>query len=462
MRPSFQPFFRSHRLGLTTLLGLSALAILGSAPTHAASMVELAPDSRQGGSYQELKQVESILTTVAKMRALPVLRPIQVGLLDRTQLQNKLSQQIRDEIPPDKLRGEGALYQQLGMLPAGFDYAKFLLELYTEQIGGFYDPATRELKLIKGTPLTGLDQQMLISHELTHALQDQHYQLSKYMDSHSDNDDKGQAMIALIEGDATVSASEYVQAKASEKPFQGLLDVLGSAFNAARQIPGYQKFRAAPAFIRDSLIFPYDQGSQFVNAFRQQGWSWQDIATLYKHPPQATEHILHPNSYLSGEQPQILKLSLQSALGGKPLTASVWGELGYRQFLAQHLNWQDAKAAATGWRGDRYEVLQTPSGLVFGLFSVWDSDAEAQEFFKAWSQALAKRAPEAGSVSPVGGTLTMGDHRIWAEIRGNAVALVENLTPAQAKQIPALRASWQKALSEMAKPAPSQPIKRGM
>lgn len=446
----------------TSLLAALLSALMLPAGAFASPMVELAPDSKQSGNgFQELRQVETILKAVSRLRALPVLRPIQVGLLDRKQLQTKLTEQIQAEIPPGKLRGEGALYQQLGMLPPGFDYAQFLLDLYTEQIGGFYDPATRELKLIKGSSLTGLDQQLLISHELTHALQDQRYELKQFMNPKSDNDDRSLAVMALIEGDATVSSSEYIQAQTSQKGFQGLLEVLGSAFNAARQIPGYEKFRSAPAFIRDSLTFPYDQGSQFVNAFRQQGWSWSDLDTVFRHPPQSTEQILHPNAYLNGEPPVDFQFSLQPLLSGsKQLTGSVWGELGYRQYLTQHLDWQVAKAAASGWGGDRYEVLETPAGLVFGLYSVWDSETEAQEFFQAWRQSLAKRSP--GTTLSAEGLARQGERRIWAERNGKGVIVVENLTADQAKLLPVLRSAWKQTLAKLPAHLPAVPIRRGM
>lgn len=443
-----------RRAGLLTLACLLGL----SAPAAAASLIELTPEAKADGAFKELGQIETILRDVAALRQLPVKRPIQVGILDRSQLQAKLEQQIKDEIPVDKLRGEEALYRQLGMLPAGFDYAKFLLELYTEQIGGFYDPKTKELRLIKGVTLTGMDQQMLIAHELTHALQDQHYDLGKYMDPESDNDDRSLAQAALIEGDATVAAMEYLQARASDKPFQGLLELLGSAFNAARQMQGFEKFRSAPAFIKDSLTFPYDQGAQFVNAFRHQGWSWDDVSVLYAQPPSGTEHILHPDTYLDGEKPQAVSFSLKQHLpGSRVLSGSVWGELGYRQLLQQHLGFAAAKPAAQGWHGDRYEVLETPDGIVIGLYSVWDSEADATAFVTAWRNLL--KARNAGSL-PENGRLSWNGRNLWVRRQGSAVAIVENLSPAQAKSLDKIEAAWKAMAAKPVKPQPVQPVKK--
>lgn len=440
-------------LTLTALTALTAYSLMLSGPVSAAALIELTPEAKQNtsGAFKELKQIEKILADVAKLRSLPVKRPIQIGVLDRSQLEKTLTKQINEEIPADKIKGETALYRQLGMLPKDFDYQQFMVDLYTEQIGGFYDPKTRELNLIKGTPLTGLDQQMLIAHELTHALQDQHFELHKYMSEGSDNDDLNLARTALIEGDATVAATEYIQLRAEAKPVQGLFEMLGTVFNAAKQMQSFEKFRSAPRFIQESLTFPYDQGSQFVNAFRQDGWSWDDMRIIYTNPPKSTEHILHPDTYLDGEAPQAVAFSLKDHLkGAKVLTGSVWGELGYRQYLAHHLDWREAKDAAQGWQGDRYEVIETPQGLSYGFFSRWDNASEAQAFFSAWRKSLAKREPAASGLSASGGQIrTASGQLLWAEQKGATVAIIENLAPTQGSAIAAIAKAWR---TESSKP----------
>ncbi len=449
-------------LKLTAFSFLSAFSLLLLQPVLAAPLVELTPEAKQNtsGAFKELKQIEKILSDVAKLRDLPVKRPIQIGVLDRSQLEKTLAKQINEEIPANKIKGETALYRQLGMLPKDFNYQKFMVDLYTEQIGGFYDPKTRELNLIKGTPLTGLDQQMLIAHELTHALQDQHYELQKYLSQGSENDDQNLARTSLIEGDATVTAMEYIQQRAENKPVQGLFEMLGSVVNSARQMQSFEKFRSAPKFIQESLTFPYDQGSQFVNAFRQDGWSWSDIKLLYTNPPNATEHILHPSTYLEGQAPQPVNFSLKNYFKGSTvLTGSVWGELSYRQYLAHHLDWREAKDAAQGWQGDRYEVLETPQGKVYGFFSRWDNPEEAKAFFSAWRKSLSKREYSASGMTATGGQIRSKDnHILWAEQKGASVAIIENLSFAHSSSLAAIAKAWQAEASKAA--TPGKPLPR--
>src|SRR5690606_7000088 len=230
-------------------------------PAQAFPLIELAEEARQdarSGAFKELNQIESILKGMVEIRELELKRPVQVNTLNREQLQNNLIAQIERDIPPERIAAEEQLYKHLGLLKPEFDYRQFLIELYTEQIGGYYDPKTQELRLIKGAAMTGLEQQMLIAHELTHALQDQHFELTQYLDPQNQNDDQTLAHMALIEGDAMVAATEYIQQRASQRPVLGIFEAFGSLLSAVRMTQNSAKFMSAPAFIKASMLFPYE------------------------------------------------------------------------------------------------------------------------------------------------------------------------------------------------------------
>lgn len=430
--------------------GLAALPIQ---PLQAAQYIELSPQAQAdqaSGIFKALDQIETILEDVSQLRHLAIKRPVKLSTIDRKQLSQELEKQVATEIPAEKIEAEEALYQQLGMLSPDFDYRQFLLDLYTEQIGGFYDPKTGDLKLIKGTPLTGIDQQLLIAHELTHALQDQHFELKRLTQPDGDNDDQTLAHMALIEGDATITAGEYIQQQLSKRPAFGLFDVFGSVMNLMKGGQSFNKFSSAPAFIRNSLIFPYDQGAQFISSFRKRGWSWSKMAEFYERPPRSTEHILHPATYLAQKSPVTVDLSLQAALPtSKVLSANTWGELSYQQYLAHYLDWRIAKKAAQGWQGDHYEVLQSSDGKVFGFYSLWDSPAEAQEFSDAYAQTLAKRYPDLKADAHLGGqSLTLASKRsIWWKQTQAGVLIVENLAAGDQAALQALIKQWPPAVS---------------
>mgnify|MGYP000633883843 CR=1 FL=1 len=390
---------------LTSLLGLGLGQRVGADEPPA--LIQLSPEAQQAaadGRFNSLKKIESILAAVSALRQLPVLAPVKLTVISRTSLQAELAEKIKTEIPPQKIRGEEALYRQLGMISHNFDYGAFMLDLYTEQIGGFYDPKTQALNLIEGTPMTGIEQEMLIAHELTHALQDQHYHLDDLLNApeRKDNDDATLALMSLVEGDATVSSMAYVQETQAKKPLQGFFSVLGSLVNQVKMMSTFKTFQSAPAFIQESLIFPYQQGSQFVSYFQNQAPEVSAIQGLYDRLPQSTEQILHPLLYQHNENPEPVQFDFKALFPqAEILSSSVWGELGYRQYLQRHLDWKEAKAAASGWAGDRYGILDTPEGPAFVFASLWDNVVEATEFRQAYHKTLALRTGKAPAlVSP--------------------------------------------------------------
>lgn len=396
------PISLTLRTALAGLLCCASLSVHALAePAMPSPLIELSAEARKAsadGRFQSLQKIESILKDVSLLRQLPVLSPVTLTVISRESLASELAEKIETEIAPEKIKGEEALYRQLGMLPLDFDYSAFMLALYTEQIGGFYDPKTRALKLIEGMPMTGAEQEMLIAHELTHALQDQHYHLDALLNDpkRKDNDDATLALMALVEGDATVSAMAFLQESQKKKPFQGFFSTLGSLVNQLKLMSSFKTFQSAPAFIQESLIFPYQQGAQFVNYFQGEGLSWSDMHMLYDHVPVSTEHILHPSTYSRGEAPRLVDFDVKPWFPQSvEITRSVWGELGYRQYFQKHLHWKSAKKAATGWAGDRYSILNTPSGHSFVLASVWDNESEANEFVQAYRQTLEIRTGKA-------------------------------------------------------------------
>jgi len=398
----------------TFLLSLGLFGWLGPIPgltfsaLAAPPAVELGARAKaklQSGEYPLLENVGSILEKVAKLRQLPIKESVKVDTLNREELLAFLRKEFEAELDPVDTQGELALYTRWGLFANNFDYAQFMLGLYTEQIGGFYDPKTRKLYLLEGMSLSKLDQEVLVAHELTHALQDQSFGLKNYLETapkQEPNGDRQLALMAMIEGDASLTSAEYVQGLMQSN--FSLMEMLGSLANAVRMNFAFEKLRQAPRVIRESLVFPYDQGLRFVQSFRKEGWSWEEINTLYKNPPRSSEQILQPAKYLDGENPspRHFKNQLKWPDQLPLLTRGVMGEWGWRHYFLQHLEAGPARSAARGWAGDHYQVFQalqttknSPNSaqtrLVFN--TLWDSPEEAQEFAAAYAQTLEKRYP---------------------------------------------------------------------
>lgn len=438
---------------------ISLSLLLGTGPVLASPLIELAPEARAdlaSGSFKGLEKIEQILQTMSELRALPVKTPVQVDTLNRQQLEKALIAQIERDVPPERIAAESDLYKHLGLLPADFDYRSFLISLYTEQIGGYYDPKTRQLRLVKDN-LTGLENEMLIAHELVHALQDQHFELQQYLDPEARNDDRTLAQMALIEGDATAAATEFVQQRLEQKPLRGLLDSFSSLLSAARMSTGFKTFNSAPAFIRESMLFPYQQGTQFISEFRSKGWSWQDMAELYDRPPACTRHILHPQDYLNQIEPITLPDLLTAHLATAQQRASnVLGELGYQQILKHHLGATQARAAVKGWRGDGYQIYALPAAAgsapqnLFVFSSLWQTPIQAAAFAAAWQAAQLQRFPGLQRDVQTAGLYQANGERggVWQYQHG--VLILENL-PAATPWLETLKSGWQNQVREQGK-----------
>jgi hypothetical protein len=220
---------------------------------------------------------------------------------------------------------------------------------------------------------------------LTHALQDQNFDLQKFPLKVKDNDDLVLATSALIEGDATVLMTRwYVENIDPGKMLGDLSAMLGQ--NTA-------KLREAPPYMREMLLFPYTQGEQFaMTVFASGGAEALDAA--FRNPPTCTKDILHPDKFLQqrAQPEQVVVPDLQSK-DWRLIGNNVLGEFGTRFVLQGQLTTFEATSLAQGWNGDRYHVYERgtngPTGLVW--VTAWTDDLHATEFEAVYKRVAAKR-----------------------------------------------------------------------
>jgi hypothetical protein len=227
---------------------------------------------------------------------------------------------------------------------------------------------------------------MILAHELTHALQDQNYDLTKLPLHQKDNDDLALATSALLEGDATILMTDfYAQHAAQGKMLTDLLAMLTGQKT--------EKLQAAPVFFRELLVFPYQAGQQFALALSFRG-GYEALNRALADPPQSTEQILHPEKYFGErDHPVAVELPDLPTTEWRRIGNNVLGEFGIRTMLQTHLRPAEAKIAAAGWGGDRYQVYERGAGGPLGLVwrTVWDTEADATEFAGAYEVYAQKR-----------------------------------------------------------------------
>lgn len=342
------------------------------------------------------KQVAEVVPRIENAVGLKFKTPPRVETRSKEQVRDFVTRQFRDPQSLREFNGIEAAYKRLGMVPDTLDLKKFLVDLLTEQIVGYYDPKTKVLYVVNGSPPEAAS--ITITHELVHALQDQYISLDSTQKAEGQNDRQSAAQ-AVFEGQAV-----YEQIAVMLGGNNVAVNLPGGWDRVREMIRDNQSsmpvFASAPLVIQETLIFPYLSGAEFVRNFKDRNPGKE----IYKDMPQSTEQILHPSAYF-GQRDKPTDITLPPLIGVTPVYQNTFGEFETRLFLFQHLKDQnEAVRGASGWDGDRYELFNTSGGQGIAWLTVWDSAVDASEFFDQMNTVVDKRYGMKASGSP--GTTT--------------------------------------------------------
>lgn len=364
------------------LLILAVLSQLGLGAAEPLSKAEL-----EGMAKRALEGVE-------QMRHQKLSKPLKMGVKSRKEVTTFIQMRLNEEYGPAKVEAEGTLLKLQGLLPPDMNYGGFITRLLSEQVAGFYDHIRKTLYIANWLPV--MVQEPVMAHEIFHAIQDQEWGGGALIDSKRYTHDAVLAHAALMEGDATMVMLNYTQRHSGKDLSTSAFAINMVAASLPMQMasPQFPVMALAPDYLKQSLIFPYQQGLLFIAALRQAGQSWDDIRKVYADPPQSTEQVLHPERYLKRDVPSEVK-----APKVLPGWSRVWdgtaGEFHWRQVLLARLDQVQAIEAATGWDGDYTAVSSKGTQSVAWTVSVWDSPAEAQAFAAALTTSeQARPAPK--------------------------------------------------------------------
>ncbi len=410
-------------------------ALLAVAPTGARA--------DDAGLATLLARTDEVAKEVSKIRGLPLKRAIPNEVVDKDELRRRLVALAAEEKTRADTVAEGLALARWGLIPLGVDYEAMLVDLLTEQIAGYYDPETKKLTISKSAGDDPQWAEVVLAHEIDHALQDQAFDLDKFTEEvPSSEGDAGMARRALVEGDGIVLMLEVMLAREGTPPpwsnpmvtdaIEKSMTDTGVPGPPNPAGPASDAVVQAPLYIRESLMFPYRAGFTFVAELRRrQPWSAVDAA--FKKPPASTEQILHPERFVAGDPPVPVAIGALTALPGySPAHETVWGELGFQLLLRQHgVDTGVAESAAAGWGGDRTVIYARDDDkrpeLAVGISrSEWDSEADAMEAAEALTKAIDTQIAGGTAQQDTDHTrwLAMDGTVTWIERRGASLVLV--------------------------------------
>lgn len=328
---------------------------------------------------------------VEKIRGLEFQRDVKINVMGRSEFRRYLEERMIADLPEGYLETYQKAYAALGLIPRDYDLEEGLLSLLEQGVAGLYDDKEEALYVFEDVPLDG-NTEMTLAHELCHALEDQHFDLTKHLEAvqELDNEDREFAIRGLVEGSATALMYRYLT-EAGINPMQllsGQLELAGSAMSGMPD--------DVPLVILRDLSLAYTTGMTWANAQLRKRGRWKNIDRAFDDPPISSEQILHPAKY-GKDLPVVIEVPDLGELAGEGWN-QIWentlGEMRFaawtdvlrgkkESFLSSQMS-SGTNRVATGWDGDRYAVLEQEGtgDLAVALVSEWDSERDAIEAFE--------------------------------------------------------------------------------
>jgi hypothetical protein len=380
---------------IACLLAVLAFGIFAAgqtvSPPDGAATAPTTPAHPAAQNPAFLKAADEVLQQMSVILHLPIKEPLKKSLRSKEEIRAYLIQADKEDKNDAEKYADDKSLEAFGLIPKGFPLDSFMLDVLTEQVAGLYDPKAKEFYIADWIPSD--EQKDVMSHELTHALEDQSFNVDPWIKAARPNDDAELARDSVSEGTALAAMLDY-SLREEHLSVREIGDV--SALirpGAVQEMDKDSKLAKAPIVIRDGLLFPYLAGTSFSQAFLKAHAGWQDLHLIFEHPPVSTQQIMEPEFYLKGVGPA--KVALPSWKGLAPadwklLEENVMGQFGVEEVLKQFLDPARAAQLAPTWDGDRYAVFEDPKTKDTKL--VWlmalETQDDAARYFGQYSEAL--------------------------------------------------------------------------
>ena len=415
------------------------------------------------------KSIDEILAFVSKDTGLPIKEPVKRKLVTREEVGRFLEERMKDDKDTEKLERSETSLKKFRLLPKDFNLRPFLVTLLKEQVAGYYDPKTKTVNLLDW--VAAEEQKPVMAHELTHALQDQNFGMEKWMEAGGkpktiqeeiEQDERRGAREAVIEGQGMIVLLDYMMRAQGMRVTDApqLVQALRQGMNL--QVPDSPVFSNAPLFLRDSMMFPYSNGMDFVLQVELKNGTNAGFAGALKNPPPTTRNILEPQTYLSNEVIPNLKVADLDKVLGKSWQRWDYGYMGQYDVQLLFKQWADAPkqdgmvfpqatappadTLSPNWRGGYYLSYKKPNAkpaangkldaadMALFYISRWATPAAAKQFADFYAKALEKRYSKVSTTKPMGegarGEWSTEEGPVVIEVKSDLVTLGESFDPA--------------------------------
>ena len=373
------------------------------------------------------EELAELVGVTESVRGLPFLTAPKVAILDEAAFTDRVNALIREELDPEEVAADARFFAMLGMLDPGTDLARLLVDLYTEQVAGFYDGDTEELVVPASEDGFTVLQRITVVHELVHALTDQHFDFDPEFQRRNEegNGDDAAAMAALVEGDATYFQLVYMESLSPLEALQAATEALSIDTSV---------LEAAPDWIAADLTFPYDQGLRLVETLVDDGGIAR-VDRAYQELPDTTEQVLEPAKYLRREAPLPLEPLDVELAGWELFDEGTLGEWGLRLVLGTSNPPGFATQAAAGWGNDTYREFVRGDDTAMVLRYRGDSVSDAEDLTDALLTHVSEKIDTGEPVEVDGGLRFRGATYVFLDRVDDEVLLVVSTDEAAGEEL---------------------------
>jgi hypothetical protein len=365
------------------------------------------------------ESVDKIFAFAAEDSGMPKHAVVKRRLVSKADVEKYASGALAKEEFTQRFAQEELSMKKLGFLPRDFNLKEFLVKSTGQQVAGYYDFETKTISLLNWVPPDR--QEPILAHELTHALQDQNYDLRKWMKAglkpagntskkeDTGNDDGATARKAVVEGQAMVVYTDYLLAPMG----RNLVDTPDLIYSMeepeVKAVADSQMLHDAPMILRESGSFAYNEGLIFEGELLRKGGRNMAFAGAFAHPPRNSHEVLQPQAYINGEKlPPVAVPDLKLLLGEQydVYDSGGIGQLDVRALLKQYGERKIADDLSSAWQGGEYVTFHrkdkdkdkvasaasaTTADLALLYVSRWTTPQAAERFARFYTSAVAQR-----------------------------------------------------------------------
>jgi len=355
------------------------------------------------------ESVDRIFAFAADDAGMPKRAAVKRRLVSKADVEKYATGQLAKEEFAKRFAREELSMKKLGFLPRDFNLKEFLVKSTGQGIAAYYDPETKTISMLNWVPFD--KQEPILAHELTHALQDQNYDLMKWMKAGGadakggDNGDSALARKAVVEGQGMVVYVDYLL-KPLGRSLANTPDVIYQMEDpAVKGVIDSQLLHDAPMILRETGTFAYQGGLIFEGELLHKGGKNMAFAEVFAHPPRSSHEVLRPEAYINGEKlPPVRIPDMKKLLSDQydVYDSGGIGEVDVRALLKQYGERKIADELSSAWQGGAFATFRRKDKAVADVpvstgdvallyISRWKTALAAERFARFYAAAVSQR-----------------------------------------------------------------------